>query len=560
MTSLLSLNVETANGELTIPCIAHDGMAYYGVSDDDTLKAILSGEMERKIDEEEFQKLRTLLSSTDAQVRQAVQKLYESHRAARWQEFHTDCDRIAATIQADPDTTDKVKKQMDIEVFNECLLPFHYGLFNTFLLKLIAERLGRGAGLHVELLLLSDEKVHQMNRVDAAGLYTTVRTLQYESALDLTSTSKETCIIGALWLFLNQVGAPEWKFEQLPGLYMVEDLDTFRDRSELPEDIVNATVDCLRIVKENEALVQGDIFDYYQQNVILHCSAKREGCYPRNSETSFKPSKSRADHGKAVRISFSSRATAVFLPHEYFSDGAIGLPQSQGCDPSSGTDRNSTGTSGNVPMALGYSFEEFYLQCFYGVSTPSAIADPVPLDLEFRIELSIRQAKETIRMLGILEKVRGKHEVSTERDRLTDWVKWCRQSRRDLLERKHLADSQRVIAEIESKISSQVDPQVGVAADSSSVVAAQTMFEKKLGKHSGDILVPEVMKVLNGSTREIVSVNAKRWKQLKKLGDPEGLFTLEEEDDSTGGADDAQSRENELDNEPPWYCIFDHDV
>jgi hypothetical protein len=54
---------------------------------------------------------------------------------------------------------------------------------NTFLLKLIAERLGRGAGLHVELLLLSDEKVHQMNRVVAAGLYTTVRTLQFESAL-----------------------------------------------------------------------------------------------------------------------------------------------------------------------------------------------------------------------------------------------------------------------------------------------------------------------------------------------------------------------------------------
>jgi hypothetical protein len=74
---------------------------------------------------------------------------------------------------------------------------------------------------------------------------------------DLTSTSKETWIIGAQWLFLNQVGAPEWKFEQLPGLYMVENLDTFRDRSTLPEDIVNATVDCLRIVKENQALVQG---------------------------------------------------------------------------------------------------------------------------------------------------------------------------------------------------------------------------------------------------------------------------------------------------------------
>jgi hypothetical protein len=127
MPSLLSRKVVTADGEVTIPCVAHDGLAYYGVSDDDALKAILSGESEREIDEEEFQKLRALLSSTDAQVRQAVQKLYESHQMARWQEFHADCDRIAATIQVDPDTTDEVKKQMDIEVFSECLLPFHYG-------------------------------------------------------------------------------------------------------------------------------------------------------------------------------------------------------------------------------------------------------------------------------------------------------------------------------------------------------------------------------------------------------------------------------------------------
>lgn len=126
MPSLLSRKVVTADGEVTIPCVAHDGLAYYGVSDDDALKAILSGELEREIDGEEFQKLRTLLMSTDAQVRQAVQKLYASHQMARWQEFHADCDRITATIQADSDTADEVKKQMDIEVSSERSSPFHY--------------------------------------------------------------------------------------------------------------------------------------------------------------------------------------------------------------------------------------------------------------------------------------------------------------------------------------------------------------------------------------------------------------------------------------------------
>lgn len=86
------------------------------------------------------------------------------------------------------------------------------------------------------------------------------------------------------------------------------------------------------------------------------------------------------------------------------------------------------------------------------------------------------------------------------------------------------------------------------------------MFEKKLGKHSGDILAPEVMKVLNGSACEIVNVNAKQWMQLKKLVDLEGLFTLEEEDDSAGGTEDEPSQKNALDNEIPWYRMFDHDV
>jgi hypothetical protein len=71
-------------------------------------------------------------------------------------------------------------------------------------------------------------------------------------------------------------------------------------------------------------------------------------------------------------------------------------------------------------MASRCSLSEFYLLCFYGVSTPSTIPDSFPLDLDFRRELSIRQAKETLRMLDTVKKVRKEHESATKQDRLTD--------------------------------------------------------------------------------------------------------------------------------------------